>query len=297
MNQTIQLKKTEIEALKGYEIPENANIQAKFVQLYNGIHGSAAGELYLAKEKFNFMRMLQESPALNECTSLSLYGVFLDVAVNGLSLEGGTKPLAYVISRNANVGTKDSPRWEKRASLVVSPYGELVQRMRAGHIKHADNPVLVYEGDTFVPCIGETGKKTIRYEAKFPRNEGARIVAGFLRITRPDDTIDFEYLTMEDVKRLSGYSAKQNKGSANALYSSNDGQIDPGFFAAKVIKHAFRTYPKVRTGQMTVMESELEKEQNIDYGIDLNDQQQQPADEFTEATDVTNEVLTTSESF
>jgi hypothetical protein len=38
-------------------------------------------------------------------------------------------------------------------------------------------------------------------------------------------------------ERLMGFSAKQNKGTPNALYTSNNGSIDPEFAATKVMRH------------------------------------------------------------
>jgi hypothetical protein len=80
----------------------------------------------------------------------------------------------------------------------------------------------------------------------------------------------------EDWKRLEGYSEENNKyfdrksntwvKKANDLYSTNGGSIDPGFLCAKLIKHAFKTYPKVRTGK-AILESEEEPQQpevNVD---------------------------------
>ncbi len=255
-----------LQGLKPTDLPEHEAVQDKFISLYNSIHGTTQGELIYHKETFNFKRMIAENKVLQECTPLSLYGVFLDVAVNGLSLDSGSKPLAYVIPRNANVGTRETPRWEKRAYLVVSPYGELVMRIRAGQIKHADNPVIVYEGDTFSIFIDATGNKQIEYRACIPRTS-TKIIAAFIKLVRPDNTMDFEYLTMEDIARFKGFSEKNNRGTANALYSSVQGSIDPGFLASKMIKHAFRTFPAVRTkGAMTVTETQIEAE-DIDYGL------------------------------
>jgi len=76
-------------------------------------------------------------------------------------------------------------------------------------------------------------------------------------------------MTEQDIIRLKAYSDKNSKGKTNELYSSNHGQIDTGFLLAKMIKHAFRTYPKVRTaGVMTVLETEAEA-QEVDYGIEM----------------------------
>lgn len=293
MSNKIQLTGAELSALKPLELPEHEMVQSKFINLYNSIHGTNQGELIYHKETFNFKRMIAEKRELQECSSLSLYGVFLDVAVNGLSLDSGSKPLAYVIPRNANIGTKDNPRYEKRAYLVVSPYGELVMRMRAGQIKHVDNPVVVFEGDTFEPYIDDNGQKKIRFSAVIPR-KSKKIIGCFIRITRLDGSVDFEHLTNEDIDRLAHYSEKQNYGKKNPLYTSNEGQIDVGFLAGKMIKHAFRTYPKVRTrGVQTITEEVIEKEQ-IDYGVDMGTQ---PTDfetkQLSEAEDIETTNVTT----
>lgn len=285
-----RLTQQDLASLRPAEITEHEAVQAKFIDMYNKIHGTQHGEMTYHKETFNFKKLIAENDDLKKCTPLSLYSVFLDIAMNGLSLEQGSKPLAYIIPRNANVGTRENPQWEKRAYLVVSPYGELVMRIRAGHIKHADNPVIVYAGDTFGVFIDENGNKKIKYEGKIPRDPNAPIIGCFIKLVRPDGTVDYEYMTMEDVDRLKGYSEKNNKGKTNALYTSNKGQIDPGFLAGKMIKHAFRTYPKIRlSGVSTITETELDHTRMIDYGLEIKQPVQVTDDEMpvTESEEVT----------
>ncbi len=266
------LSKQEITSMNPVDLTEHQFVQSKFIDMYNKIHGSTYGEMIFHKEAFNFQKLIVESDELKKCTSISLYSVFLDLAMNGLSLEQGSKPLAYIIPRNANVGTRENANWEKRAYLVVSPYGELVMRVRAGQIKHADNPVIVYDGDVFGVIIDDNGNKRIKYEAVIPRKSNSKIIGAFIKLVRHDGSYDFEYLTMEDVDRLKGYSERANKGKTNALYSSNNGQIDAGFLAGKMIKHAFRSFPKIRlSGIATVAESEIERpEIEADYGFEMD---------------------------
>lgn len=79
---------------------------------------------------------------------MSLYGCFLDIAVNGLTLDQTGHPLCYILSRNCKTGYKNehgNDIYEKRAYVSVTGYGELTMRMRAYQIKYADNPVVVYE--------------------------------------------------------------------------------------------------------------------------------------------------------
>lgn len=259
-----------LQQLKPAELVEDENVKSRFIDLYNKLHGSDKGELIYNKEVFNYKKLLAETPALRECSPLSLYGCFLDINVNALSLESGSKPDCYITSRNFNVGTKNEPVWEKRAQLIISPYGELKMRLRAGQIKYADNPVIVYEGDSFTVVTTEKGK-VVHHEEKFPK--GKKIIASFIRLIRHDGSVDFFVMSENDIERLKAASAKQNKNTgANALYTSVNGGIDPGFLAAKTIKHAFRTYPKVPTGQFSSIEPEDETAaQVIDYGIDPNE--------------------------
>jgi len=289
-----------LKSAKPAEIVEIPAVKDKFIAMHNAIHGTDKGELIYHKESFNFKKQIAESSALRECSPISLYGVFLDINVNGLTLEQGSKPDCYIIPRSHKTGQKNAQGqdiYEKRASLQVSPYGELKLRMRAGQIKYADNPVIVYECDKFVIGLNDRGKQVVKdYERNTSRPKDAKVVACFVRIERPDGTFEMPYLDQDDIERLKGYSAKQNYNKPNALYTSNNGQIDTGFLAAKTIKHAFATYPKVPTGKFSTLEQEF-NHQEIDYGLDpesyaagatedisLEEVQDEPAfDEFDQA--------------
>lgn len=259
-----------LKAAKPIELVELPFVKEKFIALHNAFNGNDKGEQEYHVQCFNYKKMLAESDTLKECSPLSLYGAFLDVNVNGLSLEQGTKPDCYITSRNFNIAPKGQPPvWEKRAQLAISPYGELKMRLRAGQIKYADNPVIVYEGDVFKVKTNTQGK-VVEHEAIIPR-KSKNIIASFIRLVRVDGSVDFTVLTTEDIDRLKGYSLKQNKTSANALYSSNGGQIDTGFLSAKTIKHSFSTYPKVKTGQFSAVETDEHHIPDvIDYGIDAD---------------------------
>ena len=206
-------------------------------------------------------------------THFSLFTAFIDLAICGLSLEQGTRALCYLIGRNVNVGTKDRPVWEGRVVLTISAYGELVLRARAGQIRHADNPVLVYSNDEF-SFSDKNGRKEVDYTCHLPHT-GQNVVACYLRITRADGSIDYSVMTEEDWSRLKEYSANQDRKNhnANALYSANNGSIDTGFLMAKCIKHAFKTYPKVRIGRGTELQSQQVEEKEVEindelYGVD-----------------------------
>lgn len=278
MSNQIQIKVEELNALPATKIVENQNVEQKFIQMYNAIWGSQMGEQVYHKEVFNFQKVLRENPKLAECSKMSLYGCFLDMAVNGLSLDNTSHPHCYLIPRKVKTGQKDSrgyDMYENRANVSVTGYGELTMRMRAGQIRYADNPVVVYEGDIFSVSLNN-GVKQITYQAAIPR-KSSKVIGAFIRIVRVDGSEDYQWLLQGDIERLMRFSAKNNsyydkngqfvQGKPNALYSSQDGGIDPGFLENKMIKHAFDAYPKVRTGNYTVMETETEEAPVIDYGV------------------------------
>lgn len=244
--------------LSPLKIVEDPKVGNKFIALFNGVHGTKSGEAFYHAEKFNFTKVLQENEELQKCDKLSLYGSFLDVAVNGLSFDP-TKNLVYLVPFNVNIGTRNNPKWVKKAKLHISPYGELLIRQKVGQIKHADNPVLVYEGDEFRVTTTETGTRVF-HECNYG-NRTDKLIACFLRIVRNDDTVDFKVMTVEELEIIRKSSKTPNGPSWTNAYG--------GMFMAKVIKHAFKTYPKVRVGQFSALETQIEDvETEIDYSLD-----------------------------
>lgn len=285
--------------LQPTQIVRNENVRDKFIQIYEamwtpstGISGEAAYE----KESRNFNRLLAEKEDIRKkCTHFSLFTSFLDVAISGLTLEPGSKAQAYLLARSITVDSyvdeqgQKKNRYETQCVLTVSGYGELVLRARCGQIRHADNPVIVYEEDCFE--FGErNGQKFVNYTCRLPHQSG-RIIACFMKITRADGSTDYAVMLPEDWMRLSNYSARQNakynyqtkqweSGKPNALYTAQGGQIDPGFLIAKCIKHAFKTYPKARVGRATQLESQQVDETEINddiYGITADGEKVDPA--------------------
>ena len=269
----INLTVEKVNQMKPLDIVTSPIVRDKFISIYDTLWGNGTGEPAYMRESIFFNKTLQEKPELQRGTPFSLFTAFIDLAICGLSLEPGTRALCYLIGRNANVGTRERPVWEGRVVLTISAYGELVLRARAGQIRHADNPVLVYANDEF-SFSDRGGRKEVDYTCHLPHT-GQRIVACYLRITRADGSIDYSVMTEEDWQRLSMYSASQDRRNhqPNALYSANKGAIDSGFLMAKCIKHAFKTYPKVRIGRGTELQSKQVEEKEFEindelYGVD-----------------------------
>lgn len=284
MSNKLDITVKQLNELQPTEIVRDDNVRDKFIQIYDtmwtpstGVPGEAAYE----RESRYFNRLLAEKEDIRtKCTHFSLFTSFLDVAISGLSLDPGTKAQAYLLARSIAVDSymdergQKKNRYETQCVLTVSGYGELVLRARCGQIRHADNPVIVYEEDTFE--YGErNGQKFVNYTCRLPHQSG-RIVSCFMKITRADGSADYAVMLPEDWERLSNYSARQNakfnyqtkqweNGKPNALYTAQGGNIDPGFLVAKCIKHAFKTYPKARIGRGTQLES-----QQVD-NVEIND--------------------------
>lgn len=304
----ITLTVEQLNAMDALEIATAPMVRDKFIDIYNTLWGAGTGEAAYERESRFFNRLLSDNADLQKGTHFSLFTAFIDLAVCGLSLEPGARALCYLIGRNQKTSPKldaqgrpmkDSKgypvyNWEGRVVLTVSAYGELVLRERSGQIRHADNPVLVYEGDEF-SFSDKGGRKEVEYVCHLPHT-GKRIVACYLRITRADGSVDYSVMTEEDWVRLAQYSARQNRSGANALYGVDQQgivNIDPGFLMAKCIKHAFKTYPKVRVGRGTELQSQQTEEQEIEindslYGVEaVQEPQQQDFCQETQQAGVT----------
>lgn len=304
----ITLTVEQLNAMDALEIATAPMVRDKFIDIYNTLWGAGTGEAAYERESRFFNRLLSDNADLQKGTHFSLFTAFIDLAVCGLSLEPGARALCYLIGRNQKTSPKldaqgrpmkDSKgypvyNWEGRVVLTVSAYGELVLRERSGQIRHADNPVLVYEGDEF-SFSDKGGRKEVEYVCHLPHT-GKRIIACYLRITRADGSVDYSVMTEEDWVRLAQYSARQNRSGANALYGVDQQgivNIDPGFLMAKCIKHAFKTYPKVRVGRGTELQSQQTEEQEIEindslYGVEaVQEPQQQDFCQETQQAGVT----------
>lgn len=245
------------------QITNLPEVMSRFKNLYLTFNGKGA-ERYYEAEKFHFGKILQENSKLQACTKLSLYGCFLDVAVNGLSFDPSMRHL-YMVPFKHKVTYRDNgvqkERWEERAQVQISGTGELLLRMKQGQIKYADNPVLVYEGDVF-----KTGTRNnavyLEHEASYPRPENAPIIACYVKITRNDDTVDYKVLTLGELMKIRAFSKDPNSKAWNEGL--------PGMFMTKTIKHAFRPYPKLRMlegTKYTKLASEIDDQEpkQIDY--------------------------------
>ena len=172
----IGLTVEQINAMEPTGIVRNDNVRDKFIQIYEAMwtpSTGTSGEAAYERESRNFNRLLSEKEDVRKtCTKFSLFTAFLDVAISGLTLDPGTKAQAYILARSVAVDSyydngQKKNKYETHCMLTVSGYGELVLRARCGQIRHADNPVIVYEEDSFE--YGERdGQKFVNYTCRLP---------------------------------------------------------------------------------------------------------------------------------
>lgn len=252
---------TELPTLSAIKIIEHEVTEQRFIDIFTAIHDQD-GSIAYEKEKFYFQKILVENPVVAECTPLSLFSVFLDVATKGLTLDNSSKALCYITHRNVKKKIDNKDVWEKRALLDISGYGELVLRERAGQVKYADNPEVVYI-DELKDCRQENTPEGMKifHTIKYPRPTDSGIAFIYVRIVRPDGSVTYGTLDTEGIGRLKSYSASNNgkwqkddsgkyvniPGEANKLYS------DIGFLKAKCLKHSFQSFPKLKLNNFSAI--------------------------------------------
>jgi len=234
--------------------------EEKFVLIFQGAHGLPADQARnkFHVEAFNFMTKLQEKPELLDCTEISIKNVFLDVISNGLSFSPTAKQV-YMQSNNCKVMVEGRETWEKRLSFAPAPDGKIYLCQRAGSLDRIQGPIIVYEGDHYKTGTDRQGNTWVEHEPG-PRTS-TRIIAGFVWQVFKNGTKNAVAMDMLEVERRAGYSAKRNKGTANALYKSCNGGIDPGFFGAKLIDAATKGLRKQEiNSQYAIVDQEQDDE-------------------------------------
>lgn len=250
-----------LEKLKGkktldiFDLPE---VKDNFCLLWTRLNDNNC-EVAWDIETTAIKRLAAQDTNIREATAVSAYAALMDIAVQGVSIvDPGGKPLAYFMPAKAvNVGTKENPLWEKRVKLSISPYGELHLRKRAGHIKEAYNVVYVYDGDDFEVVNG--------VPHHISRHKGKKIIAAWMKILTANNNLDYKILYHSDMMAIKSRSDQQK----NDNWIGADGDPTPGMWRAKTIKHAFATYPKLRLGMNTVLDTETPENETMAMYADM----------------------------
>lgn len=258
---TTAQNQTWLDFLDPVKLVDDEKVKKQFIDTYSKIHKASPedAEVIYNKEVIYYKQAINSNEKLKYCTKISLYSSFLEIAIQGLSIQPGAKSLCYLESRSTKVGDN----WISTCKLVLTTYGELELRIKSGQIVAMLNPIVVYEGDHFQPRTNQNGEIYVDYAAKIPR-ASTKIIACWVRIAVPGGINDFKWLLQDDIDRLAKCSeprSGENKGKPNSLYTSVNGGIDPGFLEAKTIKHAMRSKGKLKVSDSVAIEGEEEEEQ------------------------------------
>jgi len=251
---------TWLDNLNPLKITEDVKVKDAFINVASKIHKKSIEEatMIYEKESMYFKKALSANEKLKNCTKISLYSAFTEIAIQGISIQPGQKSEAYLEARGVNIGSRQAPQYIDTAMLRITAYGELNMRILSGQIIRMKNPIVLYEGDYFQPLTNQRGELYVDYKPNI-LNRSPKIYGAWVCIELPGNSLDFKWLLGDDIARLKGYSGKQ--GSGNALYTSDNGQIDPGFLEAKTIKHAMRAYTKLRVSDVAAFEDESTDEE------------------------------------
>lgn len=258
-----------------FDKPETSDKFKKFYLAMNkGVDETTAAQQY-ELEKFNFLNEIH-TKGYNDCTQISIMGVFLDVMSAGLTFNKQAQHV-YMMTRNVEVKQPNGQKsiWEKRLVFQIQADGKEFLAIKAGSISRTTKPIIVYRGDKWGKRTNEKGEMIPVYE--YNENHTDEIIAGFIGLKYPDGSNDFYFMEKEDIDRLKAYSKKQNernkdveKRVPNPLYSSNNGQIDIGFFKTKLMTHALNHIGKAPIAKANEVNEDFVEEQNKFTPTDTN---------------------------
>jgi len=257
-----------LEQLDPVRLPEHEKIKSQWISTFSKIHrvDESHAATVFEKEALYWRKAVSADEKLKACTKLTLYSAFMELAVNGLSLQPGSKSECFLESRGTKAGkdTQGNDTYINLCYVRITAYGELNLRIMSGQIIRMKNPIVLYEGDHFQPLTNERGELIIDYKPIIPR-KSSKIFGCWVCIELPGGSLDFKWLLVDDIERLKKYSTpKYANAKPNALYQSENGGIDPGFLEAKTIKHAMRSYTKLRVGENVAMDDEAEEVETMD---------------------------------
>lgn len=292
MSNKIQVTKEYLNQLAPLDIPADKAVGEHFVSKFMAMYQMPKEQAvaFYEREKDNYTMRIQENPDLRECTPLSIFMGFMKVGGWKLSFEAGSQPDIYLIPGNKNVGTQDAQEWIKELAVQPTPYGEKKIRIQTGQVSYVGNPTIVYDCDLpkYRVYEGTGGRTVVEYERSHERTAESRIVGGFILLEYPDGTRDYKVFDMQDVESWEKASNKKNKNKgANALYGwgwvgtgasavykkIEGGQIDKKFFEGKILKHAFKMFPRVIAEQDMQLPPNFvpDKAAAVRQGLDTSD--------------------------
>jgi hypothetical protein len=195
-------------------------------------------------QKLEFSRSVMAINNWQNISTNEIYRVFMASCASGLSWALEEKNF-YMIPRGGGI------------DLQITYRGETSLRIAQGQFERLDGPYCIYEGDEIIDL--DRANAHIKVKEANPRQPKAKVIGVYLFIVFKNGSRSLRYFQQQDFDRWMAASARQNGGrGANALYSSYNGGIDPGFAEGKCIKHSYRGLPKCKTLAGMKYETEIE---------------------------------------
>lgn len=229
----------------------------QYVWLYDKCHKGQSyyigGEAHFESEIGYLKKIWMDSPDVKQATVLSIALAMIDLAYHGLTIQPISKTSGYLVPRPKNLKKRknDPDQWEKRVVFVISAYGELELRRRSGIIIGAKNPVMVYQGDIFETPTDTVNNRTVTKIHHVPMKQSQIITHAYIVLILPGGYEDVKVFSMEEIQAFRALQRSEAMRKAAPWTGGINGQPMRGTIEAKVIKHAFSTYPRINLGGST----------------------------------------------
>ena len=288
----VALTKSMLDAPKKLaEVFDLQPFRENFVKNYSLTTGKSDGGLIWEREKVLFMKLIGGDKKLEECTRLSIYSSFIELAVSGLTLNDSQ---CYIIP------------YKGVATFQVGWRGRLEQIARLPYVQEIGQPTVVYESDDFDYALGGLTPQIIKH--KRTTHEHSEDLAN-----EHYDPITHVYLKYSSegheksiiMERHEVLAIRDNFSESYKYYArmggkyQNGSPIDPPMwvshpeeaFKKTLVKRLYKQLPK--TGRMQILDDTIsdrpdleEGTVDIDYGVyeevtenEANQEQQQNDDD------------------
>lgn len=235
------------------QLLEYPEFKQQFIHMYDCHKGQdyyIGGEAFYEQEISFMLTLFRDNPKLAASTTVSIASAMVSgVAYHGLSIEPVSKGFAYLIPTPFNSAAKNQPpNWIETVKYRISAYGELELRRRNGVIVSVKNPVMVYEGDLFEPTYKTIGGKTKIEISHIPRRKSQKITDAYIILALPNGEEDVKIFSIEEIQGFRKMNKNEAMRNSPMWTGGFEGQPLRGTIEAKVIKHAFSTYPRLNLG-------------------------------------------------
>lgn len=243
-----------VKAMSLAQLLEYPEFKQQFINMYDchkGMDYYIGGEAFYEQEVAFMLTLFRDNAKLAASTVISVATAMISgVAYHGLSIEPVSKGMAYLIPTPQNVaGRGQAAQWIDTCKFRISAYGELELRRRSGVITHVKNPIMVYEGDTFETALRTVhGRTKMEIVQHIPKRKSEKITHAYIILSLPGGDEDIKVFSMEEIQGFRRLNKNEAMRDSPMWTGGFGGQPLRGTIEAKVIKHAFSTYPRINIG-------------------------------------------------